>query len=241
MKPKSKEPIYVKLVTFLKEYIEKNMKKDQKLLSEREISLRLKVSRFTVRQALNELERTGYIYKVHGKGTFVSEKSIPTALNDIYSYTEQVRSLGKKTKTRFLEFKIFNSDNILASKLNINFGEKVIKLICLRSVDNIPMMVEKIYLPYAKFPTLTLNMLAACSLYSVMKKNFNQSAHFVNEALQASLITRKEAKLLNVDNNTPCLKVERTSYNKVHEPIEFTVCIARGDKFVYNYNYIHKD
>ncbi|MCT6904183.1 MAG: GntR family transcriptional regulator, partial [Lactobacillus sp.] len=92
MEKYSKQPIYLKLVAFLKNYIQNNMKKDQKLLSERDISLRLKISRYTVRRALDELEKRGYIYKIHGKGTFVSEKSSLTPLNDIYSFTDHMKA-----------------------------------------------------------------------------------------------------------------------------------------------------
>ena len=49
-----------------------NLNDDEKMLSEREICLKYDVSRTTVRAALNELEEMGYIFKRHGKGTFVS-------------------------------------------------------------------------------------------------------------------------------------------------------------------------
>lgn len=42
----------------------------EKLPSESEIVEQFKVSRHTVRQALMDLEKDGYIYKEHGKGTF---------------------------------------------------------------------------------------------------------------------------------------------------------------------------
>lgn len=241
MKTSLKKPIYLKLVDFLKNYIQKNMKKDQKLMSERDIATRLNISRYTVRQALNELEKMGYIYKIHGKGTFISEKSVPTALNDIYSFTEQMKSLGKIPETNLLEFKVFNSDELIASKLNLSLGEKVIKLKYLRIADNIPMMIERTYLPFYKFSTLTINELNRNPLYTIMKNNFNQNVYIVNEALQASSITSNDAALLKVENNTPCLKVKRVSTNKTHDPIEYTLCIARSDQFVYNYKYIHQD
>ena len=45
----------------------------QKLPSENELSARYGVSRQTVRKAIAELTNTGYVYAVHGKGTFCSE------------------------------------------------------------------------------------------------------------------------------------------------------------------------
>lgn len=236
-----KKPLYLKLVSSLKSHIQKNMHKDQKLLGEREIAEHFNVSRYTVRQALDELEKAGYIYKVHGKGTFVSEKSVPTALNEVYSFTEQMKSLGKVPETNLLEFKVFNSGKQLSSKLKINLGNKVIRLKFLRKADQVPMMIEKTYLPFAKFSTLTLNDLENNSLYSVMSKTFHQSIHLVSESIRACLISNQDADLLSVEHHSPCLEVNRTSYNKLQEPIEYTFCTARSDQFVYNYKYIHYD
>lgn len=241
MDKNSKEPIYLKLVSFLKSYIKKNMEKGQKLLSEREIAERLSISRHTVRQALDELEKMGYIYKIHGKGTFVSKKSVPTALNEVYSFTQQMKLLGKKPETDLLEFKVFNSDEFLASKLDLNKGDKIIMFKCIRKADSIPMMVERTYLPFSKFSALTLGNLEKNSLYKIMKNDFNQSVHIVSEEIRASLISCEDAKILQIDENSPCLKVKRTSYNKKQEPVEYTLCIARSDQFVYNYKYIHQE
>lgn len=132
------------------------MKSDQKLLSERKIAGRLNISRYTVRQALDELEKMGYIYKIHGKGTLVSRKSVPTALNEVYSFTQQMKLLGKKPETDLLEFKVFNSDEILTSKLDLKKGDKVIRFKRLRVADTIQMMVKTTYLPFSKFSSLTL-------------------------------------------------------------------------------------
>ena len=241
MNENTTEPKYQKLVKQMKAYIQENMKTNQKILSEREIAQRLSISRYTVRKALDELEKKGYIYKVHGKGTFVSEKSVPTALNEIYSFTEQMEQLGKKPKMELLEFKVFTPNQELASKLHVATQDKVIKLKYLRTADDVPMMIEETYLPYSKFPTLTVDALSKNSLYSIMKTEFNQSIHVVSESMRASLISSNEAKLLKIEDGSPCLNVRRTSFNKLNEPIEFTSCIARGDQFVYNCKYIHQD
>ena len=50
----------------------------EQLLTESEIATKFKVSRHTVRQALMELEKGGYIYKEQGKGTFCSSRDKKT-------------------------------------------------------------------------------------------------------------------------------------------------------------------
>lgn len=96
----------------------------------------------------------------------------------------------------------------MASKFNIKQGEKVIKLKFLRAADKQPMMIERTYLPYEKFSTLTIEQLTQNSLYLIMKANFHQTVRIVNEAIQASLIQAKDAKLLKVSCDAPCLKVK---------------------------------
>lgn len=54
-----------------------------------------------------------------------------------------MKSLGKVPETNLLEFKVFNSDTQLSSKLKINLGNKVIRLKFLRKADQVPMIIEK--------------------------------------------------------------------------------------------------
>lgn len=59
----SKQPLYDQLVDLLKEKIETELEPNTKLESERELSNRYGLSRTTVRLALQELEKMGYIYR----------------------------------------------------------------------------------------------------------------------------------------------------------------------------------
>lgn len=65
---------YVELMEDLKDKIlSGEIKAGDKLPSENEMSVAYAVSRQTVRRALSILENAGYIYALHGKGTFCSE------------------------------------------------------------------------------------------------------------------------------------------------------------------------
>ena len=102
-----KQPLYNQLVDLLKEKIEMEMEANDMLPSERELTNRYGLSRTTVRLALQELEKQGYIYRQHGKGTFVSDLSKQvTNLSGSYSFTEQMRSVGKTPETKILEFEV---------------------------------------------------------------------------------------------------------------------------------------
>jgi GntR family transcriptional regulator, arabinose operon transcriptional repressor len=50
------------------------MKPNDQMPSEHEIAQQFRLSRQTVRQTLGELEQEGWLYRVQGKGTFVSER-----------------------------------------------------------------------------------------------------------------------------------------------------------------------
>lgn len=89
-----------------------------------------------MRQALQELEREGYIYKVHGAGTFVSSKRYNQHLVKLYSFTEEMKKNGKAPSTVVLNFEETVVDDRLASKLKISPFEIVIKV----TGCNLPMM-----------------------------------------------------------------------------------------------------
>ena len=70
----NQEKKYYSLAEALKKrLLEKGSRSGEKFPSENELAAEFSVSRHTVRRALAILEQEGYIYAVHGKGTFCSE------------------------------------------------------------------------------------------------------------------------------------------------------------------------
>src|SRR5699024_3321607 len=97
----SKIPLYLQLMReLIKKINEGTYVEHNKIPYKREVSNRNEISRVTVMQAFQELEREGYIYKLHGKGTFVATKSYNQKLVNLYSFTEEMSKTGKKPTTR---------------------------------------------------------------------------------------------------------------------------------------------
>ena len=169
----SKQPLYDQLVDLLKEKIETELEPNTKLESERELSNRYGLSRTTVRLALQELEKMGYIYRRHGKGTYVSDLSKKANnITSAYSFTEQMKALGKQPKTVILEFETIEANKYFANKLQVSLGEPLYKMKRLRLADDEPMMLERTYLPVKKFWNLTQALLETKPLSPM--KNFMQ-------------------------------------------------------------------
>src|SRR5436309_8970852 len=70
--------------------------------SERQLSADLRMSRLTVRAALDELVREGYLVRRRGAGTFVSEPKIAQELT-MTSFTDDMRERGLRPASRTLE------------------------------------------------------------------------------------------------------------------------------------------
>ena len=100
-----RQPLYDQLVDLLLSKIENEMSPGDVLPSERELCETYGLSRTTVRLALAELETQGYVVRKHGKGTFVADTSREaTNLMGTYSFTEQMRKMGRVPKTTILDF-----------------------------------------------------------------------------------------------------------------------------------------
>ena len=229
-----KQPLYDQLVDILTEKIEHEYRPGDMLPSERELSKYYGLSRTTVRLALQELERLGLVVRQHGRGTFVADRSVQTTnLSQTYSFTEQMRELGRKPATTILEFSEIESDKNLASSLGVRIGDKLFKIKRLRSADGVPMMVERTYLPVRKFMLLKRPMLEHESLYHVIEQYFHEKIRVAEEEFFASIARPADAHLLDISEGAPVLDLVRTTYNMGNEIIEYTLSVARADQFKY--------
>lgn len=236
------KPLYYQLVDALKKHIEAEMIPHDKLLSERELCLHYGVSRTTVRLALQELETLGYIYKKHGKGTFVSDLSNQAgSLAGAYSFTEEMQALGRTPKTSILAFEKRAATKQLAECLNVSLGEAIFKIKRLRLADDVPLMVERSYLPAKLFLGLDLSLLESKPLYDVFLEDFEQHVQVAEEEFYASIVYAKDAELLHICDGAPILHLKRTTFNTKNEIIEYTDSVARADQFHYKIRHVRSN
>ena len=228
----SKIPLYIQLANIFIEDIEKNMHENDKLDTEREISKQYSLSRVTVRQALDYLQKNGYIYKIQGKGNFVSERTIEQNLTKFYSFSEDMKKKGKVPTTEILTFEIVELDEKIASKLKLEKNDLAYKIARIRSADGVPMIYEISYLPYKRFGDLNKKMLEESPMYDVFNKKYNTKITYAEEFFMPILVNKLESIYLKIKEGESALKVERFTYEN-QQIIEYTVSIARGDKFKY--------
>ena len=229
-----KQPLYDQLVDILTEKIEHEYRPGDLLPSERELSKYYGLSRTTVRLALQELERLGLVVRQHGRGTFVADRSVQaTNLSQTYSFTDQMREMGRDPSTTILEFVEIDADKNLAEKMRVRMGDKLFKIERLRCADGMPMMVERTYMPVRKFMSLKRPMLEHASLYTVIEQVFHEKIRVAEEEFFASIARPVDAHLLGIGEGAPVLDLVRTTYDVGNEIIEYTLSVARADQFKY--------
>lgn len=211
----SQRPLYMQLVDMLELKIRESMSPNDKLLSERELSEHYGVSRITVRLALKELEIRGLIYKKQGKGTYVSGINEPaTDLSAAYSFTEEMRKQGREPKTTILSFEKLTVTPYLSTLLDVNKGTEIFELERLRLADDKPLMLERTFLPFQKFSTLSEEMLRQKPLYDIFSEDYHEMVRFAEEEFYASIALDYEASLLEIKKGDPVLHVIRKTYNE---------------------------
>lgn len=227
-------PLYKELMKKLEKHIMDDYQPNQQMPSERQLVQLFNVSRSTVRLALRDLEERGLIYRLHGKGTFVSPVFIKqTNLGKMYSFTNQMNTEGKKPTTKNISLELKAPPNEIAELLSLSKDEKTYILIRLRFAQDEPLLYSRSFLPAKYFPDLKMSDLNQDSLYGVMKSKYHQISVLAFEDVQAVNLDNQEAKLLHVKPNAASLKIYRKTINDRNIPIEYTQAFARGDKFVY--------
>lgn len=227
------KPLYIQLSEQLIDKITKEMEIGELLPSERKLAELHEVSRTTVRLALNYLENRGYISIKHGKGSSVLDREQSLInLSNMYSFTDQMVSIGKKPQTTLLDFSITDNSKYFKNVFNQQ-EEKLIKLVRLRSADGIPMIYEETFIPYSKFQGISKDDLNERPLYDIFLDDYGEVIKLAREEFSAEIANHSAAKYLDLEDYSPVLNIYRTTYNSHDEVIEYTQSKARPDKFSY--------
>lgn len=201
---------------------------------ENEIALAqsLGVSRITVRQALDNLAKQGYLIRKRALGTFVAEPRKSFILNrpNLRSFTEEMAEEGLSVTSKTLEQKVIVPDHELQSCLHLPENSKVIFIRRLRCVDGLPLCVETCFHPYSAFPALAKMDLTDQSIYEILDHHYHRRPIKAQDTLVADLASPAIARWLQLSSGAPVMRITRIAYDAQQIPIEYTQTIFRADR-----------
>lgn len=190
------------------------------------------VSRSTVRQAMDVLVRNGLVTRKQGRGTFVAMPKLEQNLVKFYSFSEEIKRMGYTPSSSIVSFKRIQADANMSARLSIEQNAEIFALRRLRLADGKPFALETSYIPAALYPFMTEDLIREKGLYQTMRQNSSFQPDTAVETFQAILISKADAKLLNVNCPSAGLSVIRvTSSSGV--VVEICESIVLGDRYQY--------
>jgi GntR family transcriptional regulator len=198
--------------------------------SERQLSADFGVSRLTVRAALDELVREGYLVRRHGSGTFVSEPKIAQELT-MTSFTDDMRRRGLQPASRTLDLRVTPAGARLGRLLHVSPSEPVLVAVRLRLADGECMAIETVHIRAALVPGLTAADLETMSFYELLRERHGIVVVGGEQTIEPTVTDEDESQALGVPLHSPAFRFERVTHSQSGEIIEFVESIYRGDRY----------
>jgi GntR family transcriptional regulator len=198
--------------------------------SERQLSADLGVSRLTVRAALDELVREGYLVRRRGSGTFVSEPKIAQELT-MTSFTEDMRRRGIIASAKTLDLSVVPAGARLGRLLNVSPSEPILVASRLRLADAETMAIETLHVREAVVPGLSAGDLEQTSFYTLLRERYGVVLGSALQTIEPTVTNEEESEALGVPLHSPAFLFERTTRSEHGEIIEFVRSIYRGDRY----------
>jgi GntR family transcriptional regulator len=198
--------------------------------SERQLSADLGVSRLTVRAALDDLAREGYLERKRGAGTFVSEPKIAQELT-MTSFTDDMRGRGMRPASRTLELRVGPAGARLGRLLHVSPSEPVVIASRLRLADGESMAIETVHVRQAHVPGLTAKDLEEQSFYELLRDRYGIVIVGGEQTIEPTVTDEEESAALGVPLHSPAFRFERVTYSQTGEIVEFVESIYRGDRY----------
>lgn len=233
----SNVPLYLQLKNeILKKIDEGEYSENSKIPSEQELCGYYKISRPTVRQAISELTNSCVLYKLKGKGTFVSKSKLEINIRNYSGFTDSILDGMDLCERELVSVSVMDSLKIKALEVifsmsstysqSLDFAE--IKYISLK--DGEALSFNTSYLSLTLFPDIIEDIKEGRPSHEILKGKYPLLPVNAKSSLEVEYTDQNNAQYLQLQPGQPLIKIESVLFSKNGNVVEYIISKYRGDK-----------
>ncbi len=225
---------HVSLYLQLAQEIEDSIREGQyqsfdRLPTEQQLMEAYSVSRITVRQALDHLLERGLIVRKQGKGTFVSGPVIERDLLSLRELMDRLAEQNDRPEIDILAWEEMTPPERIKKALDSD-DQPLYHLVRLFRRDGKPYALSDSYFS-AYVGELTRQHATTRATCDIIETIAGETIAHSRVKTRAECADISVASHLGIEAGTPVLVVERTSFSKANEPMDFSVFYSDAAQF----------
>jgi GntR family transcriptional regulator len=202
-----------------------------RLSGETTLATEFRVSRVTVRRALDQLAREGLVQRRLGSGTFVrgraGQRILRADLADVFAH---LKEMGQQTSVRLISFAYVTPPDAIAAALHLQPGERTQRSERVRLMDGVPFSWLTTYVPERIGVTYSEAELAATPLLGLLERS-GVVADRATQTMSATLAGPDVATALGLEIGAPLLSLTRVVLDREGRGVEHLHALYRPDRF----------
>lgn len=203
----------------------------ERLPSERRLADAIGISRMTLRQALDEMQRTGEIARTRGTYGGVTLRPRESSVNiaDLVGLSPQLLRSASSVTSRVIRAVTEPADAAVAEELGRAEGDPVHNIMRVRFADETAVVLERSAFAADVLPGLLERDLTG-SLYAILREEYGIHLAYASQEIEPLRLRPRDAELLGAGVGTAALGVARTTSTGSGERIEFSRDVFRTDQ-----------
>lgn len=197
--------------------------------SEASLVQRFGVSRMTVHRALRELQSEGMVVRTQGVGTFAAPLHPVSSTLTIRDLHDEIESRGHRHSAVVHLQRAEPASAALAPQLGLKAGQTVFHTLIVHHENDLPLQCEDRYVNPACAPGyLDVDFTQTTPTHHLFEVTALWRAQYSIEAARA---TPREARLLQIERDAPCLIMVRRTFTRDGTPITRARLVHPGARY----------
>lgn len=226
-------PLYLQIRNWIRERITSGAwPTGHRLDAEEKLARELGVAVGTMRQALAELAREGYVTRQHGRGTFVSGPVLEhRVLGRLLFFPEEFSEQGVQLTTRVLRQAVIPPPSFVAGALGLGPRDRVFSIRRVRAAGGVPFMLVDNYIHYDLCPGIEAFDFSEQIIGSLLEDRYGIRIDKAVRTVEPALATPEHARWLEVPAGFSLLYLHQVMSDRAGVPFEYADMWLRGDRF----------